>query len=419
MKKMITYLLVLIIIFSQGQSVIAKTKISTKTEYDGTYVNNIFENSKVKNGETCYFSNGRMITNEKLSRTDYISVRKGMKIFTNLKEIIVYFDRNKNFKGSNYDGKTFGDAWLAGEYLGEKGYYLTVPYSGYIIVNIPTKYITSHPVYICDDINDSNNGKLITSNQLSGKNIVCFGDSIIGNFQDETSIPSIISKITGATVYNVGFGGCKMTQRLSEPDWNPFSMCNLATAIANNDFTLQETKVKSNFKGMPSYFPDTVSLLKSIDFSKVDIVTISYGVNDYMKGNQVENPDNLKDLDYFNGALRNSVELLKKAYPKLEIIVFTPIYAVWFDANGNVIYDSDSKYYNNTSNMTLKDFRDGVLKVCKEYKYKSVNLYDNLGINKSNILSYYDVTDGIHPNINGRLKEAKLMSNAILDLYSK
>lgn len=50
----------------------------------------------------------------------------------------------------------------------------------------------------------------IASPLLSGKTVVCFGDSIFGMTRDTTSVPAWAAAFTGAKVYNVGFGGCRM-----------------------------------------------------------------------------------------------------------------------------------------------------------------------------------------------------------------
>lgn len=45
---------------------------------------------------------------------------------------------------------------------------------------------------------------------LSGRKVVIFGDSLIGMTRDQTSVPAYAAAYTGAKVYNVGFGGCRM-----------------------------------------------------------------------------------------------------------------------------------------------------------------------------------------------------------------
>ena len=42
---------------------------------------------------------------------------------------------------------------------------------------------------------------------LSDHCLVFFGDSVIGNYTDSASIPGVVAGLTGAAVYNCGYGG--------------------------------------------------------------------------------------------------------------------------------------------------------------------------------------------------------------------
>jgi hypothetical protein len=46
---------------------------------------------------------------------------------------------------------------------------------------------------------------------LAGKTIVNFGDSIFGKRRPPNDISTEIARLTGATVHNCGFGGCRMS----------------------------------------------------------------------------------------------------------------------------------------------------------------------------------------------------------------
>ena len=113
------------------------------------------------------------------------------------------------------------------------------------------------------------------------KTIVNFGDSIFGNKRPPNDISTALANLTGATVYNLGFGGCRMAKHNN--NWDAFSMYRLAYAIANNDFSIQDAVDISSVSGMPSYFEETRMLLKNIDWNKVDI--ISSFKNFYFKSN--------------------------------------------------------------------------------------------------------------------------------------
>ena len=245
---------------------------------------------------------------------------------------------------------------------------------------------------------------------LAGKKIVNFGDSIFGNFRDTTSVSSNIADITGATVYNVGFGGCQMSDR-SDNGWKAFSMCNLATAVASQDFTTQDDAIANPPTGMPAYFATHLATLKSIDFSTVDIVTIAYGTNDYTAGDSLDNSSNLKDISTFAGALRYSIETLLTAYPNLKIVIGTPIFRLWL--NGTTVeYTSDTKTY--AGDFTLIDMTEKVKDVGEEYHCQVIDAYNDFGVNQYNWQRIFDSADTTHPNATGRALLGRLYGVELL-----
>ena len=246
--------------------------------------------------------------------------------------------------------------------------------------------------------------------QLSGKKIANFGDSIFGITQGANSVSASIAYITSATTYNLGFGGCQMSDR-SDQYWKAFSMCNLAYAIANNDFTLQDQAINAeDWSDKPYYFDNTYSTLRSLDFSEIDYATIAYGTNDYTAGDQLDNPNNPKDINTFGGALRYSIEALQTAFPNLRIILGSPCLRL-FNESGNII-TSDTKTYG--GGFTLIDMTEKVKEIALEYHLPFVDAYNNLGINKFNYTAFFDGTDLTHPNNYGNNLLGRLYAMKIL-----
>lgn len=230
---------------------------------------------------------------------------------------------------------------------------------------------------------------------LYGKTIVNFGDSIFGNYRPPNDISTEISKLTGATVHNCGFGGCRMAYHPTT-QFDAFCMYRLADAIANNDWTLQDNAVSTSGWGMPTYFPDTLALLKSIDFSKVDIITIAYGTNDFMGGIGL---DEIESNKYLGNAMRYSIETLLNAFPHLKIFVCSQTYRFWLNDNGEFLEDSDT--YTNSAGKSLVDFVAKTKEVAEEYHIPFIDNY-NIGMNKYNRSIYFSATDGTHPILAGR-----------------
>ena len=229
-----------------------------------------------------------------------------------------------------------------------------------------------------------------------GKKIVNFGDSIFGITRPPKDISSYLATKTGATVYNCGFGGCEMS-RHADSNYDAFSMYRLAYAIANDTWTLQETAAAVS--GMPSYFAETVALLKTIDFAEIDIVTIAYGSNDWNNGSPLDNGGK-EDMAYYADALRYSIETLLTAYPNLRIFVCSQIYKAFL--NSSYEFVDDVTTHVNSQGNTAMDFNEKTKEVAKEYMLPYINDFD-IGMNKFNRLVYFPSTDGSHPKPEGNM----------------
>ena len=253
---------------------------------------------------------------------------------------------------------------------------------------------------------------LATPKRLKGKTIVNFGDSIFGNRRPPADISTMLADLTGAVVYNCGFGGCRMAWH-SSPNYDAFCMYRIADAVSRRDFTLQEEALseKNDSTKLPTYFAESLALLKSIDFRNVDIVTIAYGTNDYMGDISLEDSADRYATRRFAGALRYSLEALLATYPHLKIFVCTPVYRFWMDDNGVFVVDSDTRENSNKAKLT--DFVAKIKMVAEEYHLPIIDNYYTLGFNQFTRGAYYSPTDGTHPNEAGCKRIAENISAAV------
>ncbi len=246
---------------------------------------------------------------------------------------------------------------------------------------------------------------------LKNKVIVNFGDSQFGNFRAPHDISTFISELTGAKTYNVGFGGCRMSPHLHD-NYDKFSMYRIADAVTSGDFSLQDKAISDvNAKeSLPSYFNYSLELLKSIDFSSVDIITVSYGGNDFMGGQPLDSIDK-KDINSFGGALRYSIEKLAESFPEIQIVLCTQTYRFWNGQFG--ITDEDSNTYVNECGYKLLDFVAKTLEIAEEYGLRCIDNYNNSGINKDTRDLCFK-GDTIHPIEYGRRLIAENMSKSLI-----
>lgn len=199
----------------------------------------------------------------------------------------------------------------------------------------------------------------------------------------------------------------------------------LADSIANNDWTEQDNALSN--PSLPAYFAITVAMLKTIDFSTVDYITIGYGTNDYSGDIFIKSTDATFDHEYqyFEGALKYSLRTILNAYPNLKIIVISPCWRWFPDADGAYSYDSDDEQSRNTRNYKLTDYVDACKKVCEEYHVPYIDTYYTLGFNPYSYKAYFPVkdyegssySDGTHPNQNGRQLRADRIIGQMESLY--
>lgn len=222
---------------------------------------------------------------------------------------------------------------------------------------------------------------------LSNKKIVFFGDSIFGMTRDDTSVAAYTSKFAGATTYNVGFGGCRMSVHPST-GYAAFSMWALADAITTGNFTTQDAQVSSGV----DYFSQQLALLKSIDFNNIDAIIIHYGTNDFTGNVEIDNSADDDDTTTLCGALRYAIQKIKTTYPKIHIFISLPIYRMWDNIGAEA--------YANSQGKKLREFGLAMADVASEFNCPVIDGYKALGVDSYNNAAFS--IDGTHLNDYGR-----------------
>lgn len=230
---------------------------------------------------------------------------------------------------------------------------------------------------------------------LSGKQIVFFGDSIIGNFTTPTSIPGVISTMTGAATYNLGYGGTRAARTEAEP-------CNLnsiVNAFINRDGS---TLLTDNENTPQAYLGLTEYLADNADGATTPYCfIINYGLNDYFGGHPISSEDPY-DVYTYTGAFRTAVRDLRQAYPDAHILVITPNFTTYYN-NGT---DTQSEY-----NHTLADYADALIALAAELDIQLLDNFHELDITVNNYLEF--LSDGCHPNEAGRFIMARRIAEKL------
>lgn len=247
------------------------------------------------------------------------------------------------------------------------------------------------------------------SGQEGNADIVVLGDSIYGLYRDETGVCAKLEQYLGKEIFNGALGGTCMGRleenRGSSSVKDVFSMVGLSKAIISGDFRLQEnTEIRENGT---EYFPETIAALKEIDFSKVKILFISHCVNDYHSG-EVIYGEEAEDEHTYAGALRSTLAMLKKAYPKLRIILLTPPFT-WYTELGLTC----EEYVR--GGKVLADYVDAQYVIAEEMDVELIDLYHDLFPHEVwEDWQRYSV-DGLHPNEAGR----ELIARTIAEYLSE
>lgn len=211
-----------------------------------------------------------------------------------------------------------------------------------------------------------------------GYDIVFFGDSIIANYTDSLSVPQVVKALTGAKVYNCGYGG--RSAALGDENEYPVSM-------------LVEALITEDVSALPrdeQVYAGITEFINRENKENCLMFVINYGLNDYFKGYPVETEDDY-DITSYSGALRSAVKSLKEAYPEALILLNTPNYTVYFEYGEGIQSDWGG---------TLVDYAAAVLAVAEEMDVLVLDNFGELPINEENWQEY--LSDGCHLNEYGR-----------------
>lgn len=235
--------------------------------------------------------------------------------------------------------------------------------------------------------------------------IVVLGDSIMAQVRDETSVSEQLAALTGKEIFNGALGGTCLsridTEKRIAYTKDSLSFAAISRAVALDDFGFQQsTKVREN---ATEYFAEVIDDLEKIDFSKVDILLVQYGVNDYHAGIPIDNPEDPFDEYTFNGALRSAIAFWRENYPDIRIILLTSTYS-WYDHFGLTCEEKDE------GGGILEDYVNAEIRVAEEMNVEIIDLYHDLYPHK--VWEDEDIytKDGLHPNEAGRLLLAETIA---------
>lgn len=236
--------------------------------------------------------------------------------------------------------------------------------------------------------------------------MVAFGDSVLGLFRGEGGIAAQVGNLLDKSVYCAGFGGTCVSRldRENRLDYgkDSLSLAALTKAVLMDDFGPQQTVFLK--EASTDYFEETVDGLERIDFDAVELVMIEHGLNDFYAGVPLRNEEDPMDEYTFAGALRSSLESLRKVNPDMRIVLVTPTYT-WMLSGLYTCEEFDAGYGNQEA-YVAEEF-----KIAAEYGVEVIDVYhDFFSHEEWDDWKRYTV-DGLHPNEAGR----RLIAEKITD----
>ena len=211
---------------------------------------------------------------------------------------------------------------------------------------------------------------------LSDKEIVFFGDSIMGNYHGPLSIPGESQSLSNSRAYNLGIGGTSGIK-----DFNL-----LVDAFLGNA-SLSEIEDK--------YFLSELERFENEhDANKELYFIVNYGVNDYFTGVPVKATDGTpyKDCEYdsYEAAMTDGISKLQSAYPDAKVCILSPIYTNFFEAGERIMSDDGAP---------LQEYRDTGKNISEKLGTEWIDSLNLIEIDEENYETY--LLDEVHPNFDG------------------
>ena len=222
--------------------------------------------------------------------------------------------------------------------------------------------------------------------------IVNLADSIFGNNEKPFDLGTYIQNITGLKNANCAYGGTT-ARVIPSGNMSPLGLPSLVDCIVSGDYSSLQTPSYWASKSEYMYAVPT-QLFPLIDFSKVKIITIAYGTNDYNSNTPLDNENNAFDTSTYCGGLRYAIKNLLQKYPNITIILLSPIYRYWSDSADYSTVDRDSDSRENTLNLKLIDYVNAMQSVADEYHVPFFNNYNGFGLNQYTAPTW--LRDGTH-----------------------
>ncbi|MCW8309911.1 SGNH/GDSL hydrolase family protein [Sphingobacterium sp. InxBP1] len=247
------------------------------------------------------------------------------------------------------------------------------------------------------------------------------------------TIPEYIGKNLGIPFLNCGVGGTRMSYH-EDARYGALSFYKIAEAIADTastDETIRQNAWNSVVNAINAIIPTVTAArqrrlertrdnLVNTDWSKVTILTVWFGTNDFtvplVPGTSTPPPIGEislanKDVMTIVGAMNYGIDKIQSAYPQIRPNFVTPKFR-YFDTGG-VVWNIDD--YVNPIGLKLTDVVDGIKQMAALNHLPCCDMLRDSGMNKYNHSLFYE--DSTHDNELGAQVDAKVLSAFLKSKY--
>lgn len=153
--------------------------------------------------------------------------------------------------------------------------------------------------------------------------LLCLGNSPFADNKGENGLAQTLAKKMNGVAYDGSFANSYQTtlnktfQETYKPDG--LSLHPIIKALCTRDFSLVEYVAGT----IGEEEVKTVTMLKELDLTTVDMLVIMYDLSDYIAGRPLYNGTDNNDLITWTGSLNASLELLEETYPHIRTIILS------------------------------------------------------------------------------------------------
>lgn len=145
-----------------------------------------------------------------------------------------------------------------------------------------------------------------------------------------------------------------------------------------------------------------------------DLIVLWHGTNDWFWGAPLGDIES-EDTTTFYGAVKHSIELLRKNCPEAIVLYLTPIFRYEIPNQCSVKKEG---YVNcNARGLTLKDYYDAIVEMSVVYGFNVVDMRRQTNFHMHNAEKYLE--DFVHPNAEGYKVISKVLVKAISDNFPR